>query len=148
MARYVAEVTTTRSQDEVFAFMSDFRNAPAWDPGTKAARLLNSSAGNQTDVMVGSRFALDVAFGPRTLQAIYEITELHPPNLVVLRADEPWFLSLDRISVRTEGSMTVLTYDAEMIMKKYSAVMSPLMDVMFPRICRRAERRLREVFPS
>ena len=66
--------------ENAFAFVGDFVNSTAWDPGVADARNVTGEP-----VGVGTRYELTVLFGGRRLPMTYEVTVFDPPNRVVLR---------------------------------------------------------------
>lgn len=133
MARYVVHVRSPRPPAESFAYMADLSNLAEWDPGVV---LVEQSAGEGA----GPEAVFDVVVrglrGPLTLR--YHTTHYEPPSSVVARAESKRLTSLDTITVRAEGSGSVVTYDAELKLNGLLGLADPLLGLSFKRIGDRA----------
>jgi carbon monoxide dehydrogenase subunit G len=136
MARYVTKVRTTRSADDVFAFMADLRNLTQWDPGVRDAVMVEGEAGTESAVV-------DVSVSGTTLR--YHTTSFDPSTSVVVRAESSTMISIDRIDVDDQGDTRVVTYDADLQLKSVLKVADPLLRLAFRRIGDRAAAGLRRV---
>ena len=74
MPTYTAQLTTTASADEAFAYLAQFDNTQQWDPGVSSAHPV------PTATCAGSRYAVTVELGGGPEELIYEITEYDPPR--------------------------------------------------------------------
>jgi carbon monoxide dehydrogenase subunit G len=143
MARYVGELTTERPIDEVFAYISDFSNAQEWDPGTVRAQRLEAGP-----VAVGSRVALRASVLGRESDIEYVVSELDPPRLVLLRGENSSVVSLDRITLSSDGRDTVLTYEADLRLKRLGALLDPILALILRRLGEAALDSLRGVLAA
>jgi hypothetical protein len=140
VARFTTTVPSRRSQADAFAYMAAFENAREWDPSvTEAARVGDQLLGTGTAFEVVSRF------GPRLVRLTYTIVRYEPDRLVVLEARSKGFVSTDTITVEPAGDESRVTYDAVLAFAGLGRLADPLMHVVFNRVGRRAEARLREV---
>jgi Polyketide cyclase / dehydrase and lipid transport len=140
MARFVTTVPSQRSQADAFAYLADFENAREWDPSvTEAHRITDGPLG------VGAEFAVVSKFGPRQVSLRYRIVRYEPDRLVVLEARSKGFVSTDTITVEAAGDTSRVTYDAVLAFGGLGRLADPLMQVVFNRVGRKAEARLREV---
>ena len=140
MARFTTTIPSRRSQADAFAYMAAFENAGEWDPSvTEAKRVGDEPLG------VGTSFEVVSKFGPRLVPLTYTIVRYEPDGLVVLEARSKGFVSTDTITVEPAGDTSTVTYDAMLTFSGLGRLADPLMQVVFNRVGRKAEARLREV---
>lgn len=140
MARFTTTIPSRRSQADAFAYMAAFENASEWDPSvTEAKRVGDEPLG------VGTSFEVVSKFGPRLVPLTYTIVRYEPDGLVVLEARSKGFVSTDTITVEPAGDASTVTYDAMLTFSGLGRLADPLMQVVFNRVGRKAEARLREV---
>lgn len=140
MARFTTTIPSRRSQADAFAYMAAFENAVEWDPSvTEAKRVGDEPLG------VGTSFEVVSKFGPRLVPLTYTIVRYEPDGLVVLEARSKGFVSTDTIRVEPAGDTSTVTYDAMLTFSGLGRLADPLMQVVFNRVGRKAEARLREV---
>ena len=140
MARFTTTVPSRSSQADAFAYMAAFENAREWDPSvTEATRAGNGPLG------VGTSFTVVSRFGPRLVPLTYTIVRYEPNRLVVLEARSKGFVSTDTITVEPAGEASTVTYDAVLAFSRLGRLADPLMQIVFNRVGRKAEARLREV---
>ncbi|MEK9658612.1 MAG: SRPBCC family protein [Chloroflexota bacterium] len=137
MARYTAVIRSARSAFDTFAYMADFTNAAAWDPGVLAARRLDEGP-----AAIGSRFALDFRFGGSTVPLEYKILALEPGRAVTLRAERPAFIVEDVITVEPDSSGALVRYQATMSLRGPMRLLSPVLGLVFRRGAAQAGRSL------
>jgi hypothetical protein len=143
MAHYSTTITTPLPIHHAFSYVSRFDRTVEWDPGIAAATMLTDEP-----VRPGSRFALEARFLGRSVPLVYEIVELRPDTLVVLRAENAYVRSVDTISFDTVMSAggttaTTVTYDARLEPKGAMKLAAPLLAVAFRRVGDRAADGLR-----
>ena len=120
--------------------MAAFENAREWDPSvTEATRAGNEPLG------VGTSFEVVSRFGPRLVPLTYTIVRYEPDRVVVLEARSKGFVSTDTITVEAAGEAATVTYDALLEFSGLGRLADPLMQIVFNRVGRKAEARLREV---
>ena len=137
MALFQARVTTPRSGEDVFEYLSDFRTVAEWDPGVLRARRLDSGA-----VREGSRFAVVVSLLGRELELVYRVLEIDPPHRVVLEARNSWLRSHDVIRVLPEDGGSRVEYDALLDLRGPARLLDPGLQLGFDRVGRDAARGL------
>lgn len=115
------ELEVARPLDEVFAFIGDFSNTSAWDPGVADARALTDGP-----IAVGSRYALTVRFGDRKLPMIYEVTRFDPPRLVTLHGSGSTVDAVDDIRFTQTPVGTRIDYVADLRLKGVLRLAEPL----------------------
>lgn len=111
MTRYVAVVDSTLSPEDAFAFMSDMRLFPSWDPMIVRAVQV-SGQGPGADAVV------DLTFGPslRLSTLRYRVTVFDPPRSMVMEGRNRWLSSHDEVSVEPAAAGSRVTYSAEVRM--------------------------------
>lgn len=150
MARYETVLTIPQSLEKTFAFVSDFRNAAAWDPRTY-------SVDKTTDgpIGIGTRFMLTGGVLkkvwverfriPRRLAGMplpYDVTEFEPPHSFVLAGESRIMRWRDHLEFSPDGESTELRYEAELVLKGPLAIGEPILRMLFRRIGGDATRHL------
>ena len=128
MAGYDSTLTVPGSPERTLAYMADFSNAAAWDPGVASVERLDAGP-----VAVGSRFRVKVRFAGSTLPLDYAIRLLADARLV-LEAETPTLHSLDEIRVAPHGTGTRLVYEARLELRGAWSRLDPLLQQAFDRI--------------
>jgi Polyketide cyclase / dehydrase and lipid transport len=145
MATFHISLWIPRLPADVFSFVSDFRNAPRWDPRTYSAIMVTDEP-----IGIGTRFELqgglltksvhdelpEILRGNETLP--YEIVEFDPPRLVAFRGESKTTRYHDRIQMSEEHGGTRLIYDAELTLRGLLEIGEPAFQVLFERIGRDA----------
>lgn len=133
MALLQETLEIARPLDEVFAFVGDFANTKDWDPGVSDSRKVTDGP-----VGVGSRYAVDVVFGGRTLPMTYEVTTWDPPNRVVLRGEGSTVTAVDDIRFEATERGTRVRYSADLRLKGLLKLAEPFMKGRFEKTGRDA----------
>jgi hypothetical protein len=133
MAHYNASLDTTRSPEEMFAYLSDFSTTAEWDPGVVEAKRLGGAP-----VREGTEFRLVAVFLGRKTPLTYRIVEYDPPSAVTFRSESSTVVSLDRIIFEPSDGGTRIVYDADLALKGAFKLADPLLRVAFRRIGARA----------
>ena len=141
MARYVATLESPRTQEDVFAYLSDFSTTQEWDPGVAEARRLDEGP-----IAVGSRFNVVAEFMGRKTPLVYAVVAYDAPHSITLRGDNATVVSLDTIAFEpTAAGGTRVSYDADLTLKGPLGIGDPLLKLVFNRIGDRAVAGLRKV---
>jgi carbon monoxide dehydrogenase subunit G len=112
--RYVATVQSPLSVEEAFAFLSDMRQYPSWDPSMSGARQVQGD-GPGPDAEVVLEFG---GVGPVRLGLRYAVVEYDPPGRMDIEASHNIFVhSYDRVTVVPSGDGCLATYDATFRMR-------------------------------
>jgi len=122
-------VETPWSAEQAFAYMSDMTNFSAWDPGTKAARLLDGEAGTADAVY-------ELKAGVLTLR--YQVTEHTAPDDFGAEAEHTLLRSSDSISVSATPTGSLITYDATLHTRGVGRLLEPALHAAFPRMSDKA----------
>ena len=143
MARYVTTVRTAKAPQEVFAYMADLRNFAEWDPGVKAVTQVEGSGGGPDSV-----FDVTVAGVGRDLTLRYVTEEYDAPRNLLVVARSAVFTSIDRITVKPDGTGSVVTYDADLRLNGVLRIGDLGLRLMFGHIGDRAAAGLRRVLDA
>ena len=136
MADYRATVTSSRTQEQNWDYLADFRSTAEWDPSITRAELISGSPGE-----VGARFAITMnQLGKQTVLE-YECVAAERPTRLVYRAETGSLTSTDTITVAPDGAVT---YDAQLELKGVRKVADPLMEVALTRASDKARDGLAE----
>ena len=100
MTRLQEQIETTLPIDDVFAFIADFANSMAWDPGTATSERMDAGP-----VGVGARYRLGVRMRGRVVPMEYRITAFEPPRRVVLHGSGSGISAVD---IRLGGLMRLV----------------------------------------
>ncbi|MEO6122104.1 MAG: SRPBCC family protein [Ilumatobacteraceae bacterium] len=139
MARYTTTIRTERSVEDAFDYMSDMRNFTSWDPGTKrAVQKVGDGPG------IGAEYELTAKGPGRDLVLPYSVIEFTPHSGFLARAETKTLTSDDRISVRTDGEATLVTYDADLQLKGWLKIADLGLRLVFKRIGDKAAEGLAE----
>lgn len=143
MAHARETVESTKSQKEVFDYLSDFTTTAHWDPGiVRAEKLTDGPIG------VGTQFRIETKFMGRTTALVYVMTAYEPPSRFVVSGENATVTSLDEITVDVAGDGSKVTYDAELTLKGPARLMDPLLGLAFDRVADKAIAGLRQALNS
>jgi hypothetical protein len=145
MATFRTSLWIPRAPVDVFAFVSDFRHAPLWDPRTYSAVMVTAPP-----IGPGTRFELQgglltksvhyelptILRGNETLP--YQIVEFDPPWVVGFRGATKTTRYHDRIQLSEENGGTRLIYDAELLLMGLLEIGEAAFQVLFEKIGRDA----------
>ena len=133
MARYITKVRTSRSSADAFAYMADLRNFAEWDPGVSKVVQVEGDGGGPHAV-----FDVTVRTGRRDLVLRYRTKEFEPTGNILVVAETSRMVSTDRVSVREQDGVRIVTYDADLRLKGLARFADPVLGLMFRRIGDRA----------
>lgn len=126
-------IQTDLDREAAFAFVADFANAPAWDPGTATAERIDAGP-----VGVGARYRLGVRMRGGITPMEYRITEFEAPRRVVLSGHGSGVRATDTITFETSGAGTRVDYVAEIHLEGLLRLIEPLAGGAFATIGRNA----------
>lgn len=133
MARYVANIHTPRSPQEVFAFMADFCNVAVWDRSIRRIVQVDGDGAGPDAV-----FDVTIARPGRDLTLRYRTVGFESPRSVRFVAKDRLITSDDRITVTADGDGSRLVYDARLWLNGPLRLTDPLLGVAFGRFAARA----------
>lgn len=144
MTRLHETLDTKLSIEDAFAFVSDFANAAAWDPGTISAHRIGGGP-----VGVGTRYQLQVRMGPRIAPMEYRITEHVPCALVVLEGRGSNVTARDEIGFTAlPDSGTRVDYVADIRLGGLLGLLQPFAGGAFRKIGREAREGMQRTLDS
>jgi carbon monoxide dehydrogenase subunit G len=129
---------TRMPRDEAFAFVADFSNAAAWDPGVAWSRRLGAADDPATDVGLGSRFALGIRMAGRIAPMEYAITTWQPPHRVVLTGRGSGVEAVDDIRFHETATGTRVDYTADIRLRGPMRLLAPFAGRAFASIAQNA----------
>lgn len=101
-------INVTRSPQECFDYVADFRTTPEWDATAYKARKLSDGP-----IGPGTQFAVRCKLPVGFIELTYTITEYEPPRLVTLEAESWLFEAVDTIRFEADGDGTHIEYLAD-----------------------------------
>ena len=126
-------IQTDLGRDAAFAFVADFANAPAWDPGTATAERIEPGP-----VGVGARYRLGVRMRGRVVPMEYRIAAFDAPRRVVLEGHGSGVRATDTITFEPHGAGTRIDYVAEIHLTGWLRFLEPFAGGAFAKIGRDA----------
>ena len=129
--------TTTASPEAAYAYLSDFRNAESWDPGTRSCERTGGDGG------VGTTYRNVSSFLGREVELTYTTAELAPPTRVHLRGTNEQFEGHDIFEIRAAGRGSEVTYRADMSFSGLTRLASPVVAAYLPLLARKTVDQLR-----
>ena len=129
--------TTTASPEAAYAYLADFRNAEAWDPGTQTCERTGGDGG------VGTTYRNVSSFLGREVEITYTTAEVAPPTRVHLRGSNESFEGHDIFEIRASGRGAEVTYRADMSFSGLSRLASPVVAAYLPVLARKTVDQLR-----
>ena len=124
MAKFQNAVTIARPVDEVFAFLADFGNVPAWNYAIE--RTVQTSPG-QTGVGATYRQIRTV---PRRSEESFEVTDFAPPSRLAIKGQIGPFKASIRYLLEPTAGGTRLTNDVDL--EPASALLQPFGPLAVP----------------
>ena len=129
MTRLQEQIETTLPIDDVFAFIADFANSMAWDPGTATSERMDAGP-----VGVGARYRLGVRMRGRVVPMEYRITAFEPPRRVVLHGSGSGVAAVDEIRFEPVGAGTRVLYTADIRLGGPMRLVQPFLGGAFAKI--------------
>lgn len=126
MATFRNTVTIDRSAEDVFAYLADFGNIPAWNYAIE--RTVPTSPG---PARVGATYRQTRTI-PRRSEEGFQVTEFKPPSRLAIKGDIGPFHAISSYLVEPTATGTRLTNEMEL--EPTSALMRPLARVAIPRV--------------
>jgi len=133
MPRLHERIETPLPLEDAFAFVADFANASAWDPGVASSERIGSGP-----VGVGARYRLGIRRGERVVRMDYVVERIEQPHRVVLVGSGSGVLATDDIRFTHADGTTVIDYTADIRLTGLRRLATPLVLGTFARIARDA----------
>lgn len=104
--------------NHVFDFISDFSNAPLWDPGVIMST--PEKGFDKLMVSLGTSYKLKVLFKGKIIDIEYYIAKFDPPNEVVLKGESELIYAVDTITFKQlENEKVEINYEADISLKSW-----------------------------
>jgi hypothetical protein len=126
MATFQNTVTIARPADEVFAFLADFGNIPAWNYAI--ARTVQTSPGQAG---VGATYRQTRTI-PRRSEEDFEITDFAPPSRLAIKGQLGPFNASSSYLLEPMAGRTRLTNNVELELS--SALLRPIGPLAIPKV--------------
>jgi carbon monoxide dehydrogenase subunit G len=139
MTRLLETLETRLPIDETFAFVADFANAAAWDPGVAASERLDPGP-----VAVGARYRLGVRMRGRVAPMVYEVTAWEPVRRVVLAGEGSGVKAEDEIVFTPTATGTRIDYTADIRLQGWMRLAQPFAGGALAKIADDAVRGMRQ----
>ncbi len=131
--------SVTVPPDRVIEYLKDFANAEEWDPGTQT-----STQHGAGPIEVGTTWRnVSKIFGVTTALT-YTLNTLSHRRLVFVGENES-SRSVDTITVDASGAGSVITYQADVVMKGAARLLGPAMKVVFEKVANDTQKQLTRV---
>jgi uncharacterized membrane protein len=135
--------TIARPVDEVFSYVANMENLPAWAKGVQSSHNLTGGEPRQ-----GSRFEVTGKMGPQRMTVTYELFEFEPNRRFRARGNFGPFQFEEEFAFAGEGGSTRVSQAADMQPKGAAGLIAPLAQVIISRQMRGDNRRVKELLES
>jgi hypothetical protein len=142
MAIFETELNIAAPLAETFAYVSDFSNAPSWDPRTYAAEKTTDGP-----IGIGTRFILTGGMLPKGfltrlripvslagMPLPYDVVHYDAPRTFTLRGESAILRWEDILEFSSDGENTRLRYFARLELKGLLVMGEPFLRLLFRRI--------------
>ena len=126
-------IVTNLPREDAFAFIADFANSAAWDPGTATSERIDPGP-----VGVGARYRLGVRMRGAVAPMEYRITTYDEPRRVVLAGTGSGVRATDDITFDATVGGTRIEYVAEIHLTGWMRLLEPFVGGAFAKIGRDA----------
>ena len=133
MARYLVHVRTPMPPAEAFAYMAALTHFAEWDPGVERAEQVRGDGPGAT-----SAYDVAVKAAGRTMTLRYDIVDYDAPSALTAFAETRLLSSRDTITVRPDGTGSIVTYDAVLQLKGPLGLFDAVLRKSFDKIGGRA----------
>jgi carbon monoxide dehydrogenase subunit G len=115
-------VEINRPVDQVFDFLADIGNAPRWQRG-----VVSSRKDSEGPMRVGTTFTENMRVMGMSFDARCEVTAFEPPRRIAMVADGKLVRYHGVFQLEPVGAATQLSVDAQVALKGFWRLLSPLM---------------------
>jgi carbon monoxide dehydrogenase subunit G len=126
-------IETSLPIEAAFAYVADFANAQAWDPGVETSERIDAGP-----VDVGARYRLGVHIGGHVSPMEYTISEFEPPRRVVLVGSGSGISAVDEIRFEPAGTGTRIDYSADIRLGGLLRLAQPFLRGSLAKVARKA----------
>ncbi|MCX6468869.1 SRPBCC family protein [Williamsia herbipolensis] len=131
--------TVTAPPARVVEYLSDFGNAPEWDPGTQTC-----TRNDDGPIRVGSNWHNESKIAGVSTELTYELTTLTDDTIVLVGTNDT-ATSTETITVHPDGSGSEVTYTNEIELQGIAKIGAPAMKLVFEKVGVDTEKQLTEV---
>lgn len=143
MTRLLETLETRLPIDETFAFVADFANAAAWDPGVASSERLDDRP-----PAVGARYRLGIRMRGKVVPMVYEVTAWEPVSRVVLAGEGSGVKAVDEIRFTPTATGTRIDYSADIRLQGWMRLVQPFAGGAFAKIADDAVRGMRQALEA
>ncbi|MFE7752275.1 SRPBCC family protein [Streptomyces sp. NPDC057428] len=122
---------SSRTRDEIVAYMADFSHAEQWDPGTISCRQVD--AGDPVAVAVGTEWLNVSSFRGRRTELRYELTRMDDDRLTFVGRNRT-ATSTDDLHFEPQPGGTRITYRAHVEFHGVARLATPVLKREFERL--------------
>lgn len=133
MTKLHERIETTLPIDETFAFIADFANSSAWDPGVATSERIDDGP-----VGLGARYRLGVRMRGKVVPMEYRITSYEPPTRVVLTGEGSGVSAVDEIRFEPTATGTAIDYTADIRLGGWMRLIQPFVGGAFEKVAKDA----------
>ncbi|MBA2718574.1 MAG: SRPBCC family protein [Chloroflexi bacterium] len=126
-------IRTELGAGEAFAFIADFANASAWDPGTATSERIGEGP-----IGIGARYSLGVRMRGKVVPMEYRIETFEPPRRVVLHGEGSGVTARDEITFNSDGTGARIDYVADIHLQGVLRLLEPFLGSAFARMGQQA----------
>ncbi|MGU3292699.1 SRPBCC family protein [Williamsia sp. M5A3_1d] len=131
--------TVTASPAQVIEYLSDFGNAPEWDPGTQTC-----TRNDDGPIRVGANWHNKSEIAGVSTELTYTLTTLTSDTIVLVGTNDT-ATSTETITVHPDGSGSEVTYTNEIDLQGMAKIAAPAMKLVFEKVGVDTEKQLTEV---
>jgi hypothetical protein len=128
--RYLTTVVVPAPLETTFAYVSDFRHAPTWDPRATGA----SRTDGDGPIGLGASFAIESPGPFGRLVFPYRIVRWEPLTRVTFQGETTFARYQDDLTFTADGTQTRVCYDARFDLRGLFVLGTPVMRLLFRRI--------------
>jgi carbon monoxide dehydrogenase subunit G len=139
MTRLVETLETRLPIEETFAFVADFANSAAWDPGVASSERIGDGP-----VAVGSRYNLGIRMRGKVVPMVYEVTAWEPTRRVVLAGEGSGVKAVDEIVFTPTATGTRVDYTADIRLMGWMRLAQPFAGGAFAKVADDAVRGMKQ----
>ncbi|MEV4558173.1 SRPBCC family protein [Kitasatospora sp. NPDC049285] len=135
-------ITIGRPADEVIAYLADFGNAPAWDPGTESCDRIDGGP-----VTAGATWLNVSRFRGRRTRLTYTLERYDADRLVFVGRNRT-VTATDDMTLQSAGDRTLLVYRAELRFHGAARLAGPFLRRAFEHLADEVAERLPRVLAA
>ncbi|MGJ0119787.1 SRPBCC family protein [Williamsia sp. MIQD14] len=131
--------SVTAAPSRVVEYLSDFGNAPQWDPGTQTC-----TRNDDGPIRVGSNWHNESKIAGVSTELTYTLKTLTADTIVLVGTNDT-ATSTETITVHPDGGGSEVTYTNEIELQGMAKIGAPAMKLVFEKVGVDTEKQLTEV---